>query len=105
VCFTPVLGSQLSVVQELPSSTFTGVWLMAPDAGLQESVVHALLSSTFTAVCFTPVTGSHESVVQALPSSTCGGDPFLQFPLPSQVSSPSQTLLLPQSVPLGTKFF
>jgi hypothetical protein len=70
VCFTPVFESQESVVQEFPSSMFTGVWLMAPVDGLQLSVVQASLSSTLTAVCFTPLTGSQESVVQALLSLT-----------------------------------
>ena len=66
VCFTPVTESQESVVHELPSSMFTGVWVTAPLLVLQASVVQASLSVTLTAVCLTPVTGSHESVVQAL---------------------------------------
>ncbi len=83
----------------------TGVWEMAPVEVLHESVVQALLSLTLTAVCLTPVTGSHESTVHALPSSTWGGVPVEQFPDPSQVSTPSQTVPLPQSVPLETNVF
>ena len=92
-------------MQALPSSMFTGVCEMAPLVGSQESVVQASLSVTLTWVCFTPLVGSQESVVQALLSFTCGGVPGLQLPLPSQVSTPSQTVLLPQDVPEVAKVF
>jgi hypothetical protein len=105
VCLTPVTGSQESVVHELPSSMFTGVWVIAPVLVLQASVVQASLSVTLTAVCLTPVTGSHESVVQALLSFTAGGVPGEQLPEPSQVSTPSHTVALPQAVPDATKVF
>src|SRR5262245_60850648 len=56
--WTPVTESQLSVVQAIPSLTFTGVWLTAPLPGSQASTVHAFESSVGTGSWCTPVTGS-----------------------------------------------
>src|SRR5262245_14404935 len=96
VCETPLIGSQASAVQGLPSSITTG----APPAQLPESVqkasaVHASPSSQLApgvgAEPQMPVDGSHESAVQALPSSQliatcehpCSPQPSIVHRLPS----------------------
>jgi hypothetical protein len=76
-CFTPVVASQLSTVQGLPSLVATGVPVQEPELLHASAVVHALLSLqavlTGSFVCVTVlVDGSHVSVVQGLLSSMPG---------------------------------
>ena len=47
VCDTPVSVLQASTVQAIPSSVFTGVWVMLPFEGSQASVVQASPSLKF----------------------------------------------------------
>jgi hypothetical protein len=107
VCFTPLVGSQASVVQGLPSSMVRGVPGSQVPPELQVSApLQTLLSEQLvpaaTGVCFTPFVGSQASVVQGLPSSTVRGVPGWQVPLKLQVSAPLQTLPSEQLVPAAT---
>ena len=94
VCWHPFTGSQLSVVQQLPSSQFVGgpPW---HDPPLQRSpVVQALLSlhGFVFGACVHPLVGLHPSVVHTLPSSQFGAGPPWQLP-PPHVSFVVQALL------------
>jgi hypothetical protein len=86
-CRQPVTGSQLSVVQTLPSLQLAaGPPLQVPPPHVS-FVVQAFpsLQGFELFVCTHPLAGSHESVVHGLPSLQFGAGPPLQVP-PPQVS-------------------
>ena len=68
---TPVVVSQASVVQALPSSITTSVWDMSPVAVLQASGCTGItiIDKNARYAVMSPVSVSQASVVQALPSS------------------------------------
>src|SRR5512134_1502864 len=86
---TPLIGSQLSTVQAIPSSVRSGVPAWQPRTGSQVSApLQTSLSLHRLAVgaWVTPLTGSQLSTVQATPSSTTSGIPAWQPRTGSQVS-------------------
>ena len=92
---------QMLMSSQSPSATQqsgTGVCLH-PIPWSQKSVVQGELSSQLTGACWQPRTSSQVSVVQALPSlqSSPMGAEWHMPVLVSQVSAPSQTVLLVQS--------
>jgi hypothetical protein len=103
---TPLVGSQLSSVHGLPSSTVTGVpavqlplWQVS--APLQRLASAQLVPST-AGVWVTPSVGEQASVLQGLPSSTLRVDPAVHVPETSQVSLPLQALPSLHDVPAAT---
>ena len=73
IWYTPVTGSQPSIVQALLSLELIEIWY-TPVNGSQPSVVQALLSFVFTGVwVITPVVETHASMVHVLLSSGLGG--------------------------------
>ena len=122
VCWQPATGSQVSVVQELPSLQLTGGpgWHAPPPQA--SGPVQALPSSqgAVLLLCTQPVAGSQVSVVQRFPSSQLGGGPPTHVPfahvsavvqtLPSvhgAVVNPvtGQTVLVPSQVPFTSQGF
>ena len=107
VWLTPVVGSQLSAVHALPSSTTSGVpdWQL-PAPSHVSSPLHRSPSAhavpTGTGVWLTPVAGSQLSAVHGFPSSTTGGGPATHVPVALHVSSPLQRSPSGHAVPSGT---
>jgi len=95
----PVVTSQLSEVQNLPSSQLAGVPTQLPALHVS-LVVHLLPSSQppLLTVCVQPPLPGQASVVHGLPSSQLGVPVPTQFPL-VQVSVNVQTLPSLQTVP------
>jgi hypothetical protein len=104
----PKMGSQLSVVQTLPSSQSSGVpavqapaWQVSSPLQTSPSAHGVPLS---TGVLAQPATGSQLSLVQPLPSLQLSGVPAVQVPA-RQVSSPLQTSASAHEDPSGTGTF
>jgi hypothetical protein len=78
----PLLGSQLSAVQGLPSLQLAGLAPVQLPSLQRSPLVQALPSShgTLTGVNTQPFTGSQESLVQALPSLQVLAVPGAQLP-------------------------
>jgi hypothetical protein len=104
----PKTGSQLSVVQGLPSLQVSGgpavqvaAWQVSVPLQRLPSLHEEPLGS---AGFWHPETGSQLSVVQELPSLQVSGVPVVQVPV-WQVSSPSQTFPSLHEEPLGSAGF
>jgi hypothetical protein len=107
VCVTPWVGSQLSAVHGLPSSSAGAVPALQVPVELQVSLPLQALPSEHevpvaTGWCLTPAVASQLSVVHGLPSSVTGAVPGEQVPTPLQVSAPLQTFASAQDVPAGS---
>src|SRR5690242_2447485 len=93
VLLQPASGSQLSVVQALPSSQAGGVPAAHVPATQVSAPLHASPSlheePSATATCVQPRIGSQESVVHGLPSSQDRAVPAMHVP-PLQDSLPLQ---------------
>ena len=89
----PLDGSQVSVVQPLPSSHTGGPSPTHAPLEHVSLVVQALpsLQGSLLFSCTQPVAGAHESSVHPLPSSQSGGAPPTHCP-PAQVSLVVQAL-------------
>src|SRR2546426_941564 len=78
-CWQPCTGSQVSVVQGLPSlqlGSVPGVQTPAWHVSVPLHAFPSLHEAPFaTAKCWQPATGSHVSVVQGLPSLQLSGVP------------------------------
>jgi len=86
-CVQPLAGSQLSVVQGLPSSQFTAAPAWHRPEKQVSPLVQALpsLQVPATALCWHPLVPSHESAVHGFLSSQSSGPAVVQKP-PSQTS-------------------
>ena len=104
----PVAGSQLSVVQALPSSQTRAaprvqvpLWQVSAPLQRLPSLHDVPLA---TGAVWQPVAGLQVSVVQGLPSLQVSGVPAVQVP-PWQVSAPLQRLPSVHEVPFVTAVF
>jgi hypothetical protein len=101
----PVAGTQLSVVQTLPSLQTSGVPALHAPPWQVSAPLQALPSvhdvPFATATCWQPRTGSQVSVVQGLLSLQLRADPGVQVPA-WHVSAPLQTVPSGHAVPLET---
>ena len=85
MCLQPISGSQVSVVQGLPSSQLGGTpgeqmpaWQISLPL---QTVASAHVVPLSTAVCVQPEVALQPSVVQGLPSSQLSAVPLMQRPV------------------------